>query len=233
MKTTLAIAAIATFLSVVSLNLQAHEQETHYNRISLSASAAAEVQQDELQASLYATAEDKDARASADSVSHNIRKALDLLDKQSGISVQTGSYNTQPVYNRQQIVGWRTRQTLALKSSDSAKLSSLLGQLQTHVQVEHIGYGISDDGRAKAEDVLIREALNNFTARAQLISQQMGSGNYRLVDMNLSTSHQRPMLHRAMVMSADAEASAAPPIQAGTQRVEINVNGTIEIQLKP
>jgi predicted secreted protein len=50
----------------------AHDADPHYNRISLTASASNEVQQDELQAGLYAMHEDKNARTSANAVSTRI-----------------------------------------------------------------------------------------------------------------------------------------------------------------
>jgi predicted secreted protein len=157
---------------------------------------------------------------------------LEFLKQEKGISVQTGSFNTQPVYNKQQIVGWRSRQSITVKSTDATRLSDLLGKLQEHVQIEHIGYGVSDEGRAKAEDQLIRLAIGNFNARARLVSGEMGSRDYRLVNMNVSTSQQGPIIHRTMAMMERADANVAPPIKAGTQNIQVTIQGSIELQLK-
>ena len=63
-----------------------------------------------------------------------------------------------------------------------------------------------------------------------LIATEMGHNGYRVVQMNVNSSHRqpRPMQMRAMAMEA-ADAAPPPAIAAGSQRVEVSVNGTIEL----
>jgi len=60
----------------------------------------------------------------------------------------------------------------------------------------------------------------------------MGGDNYRLVNMNVSTNQHGPVMRQAAVISVGAESHAPPVIKTGTQRIQVNVVGTIEVQLK-
>ena len=208
----------------------AHDVTEHYDHISLSASASKEVNQDELQLTLYALSESEDARSSVTEVSNRINQALALLNAQSAIKVQTGGFTTHPVYHKQQIKGWRSRQSLIVKSRDTALLSQLLAQLMPYVQLENMQYEISENIRRQVENDLIATAIKNFQQRAVLITSSLGRQKYRVVDLNISTSQPRPQLLQARTMSVRAEAAAPPAIQPGTRQVQVNVNGKIEVQ---
>lgn len=211
---------------------RAHEPVPHYDHISLSANASREVSQDQLQLTLFALGEAVDARSSAETVNARINQALEILNKQSGMTVQTGSFRTYPVYHKQSITGWRSRQTLEIKTASAAKLSQLLARLQQYVQLENIRYLVSEETRQGVENELIQTAIRNFEQRASLATRSLGRKKYRIIDLNISTHGMRPpqpMLARSL--SSVAEADAAPAIQAGTQLVEVTVEGKIEIQL--
>ena len=209
----------------------AHEIPVHYDRISLTASAEKKVPHDELQVTLYATSDAEDARTTSDEVSERIHKALSILNSESGISTQTGSFNTHPVYRKQKITGWRSRQSLEVKSSDSALLSQLIGRVQNIVQLENIRYNVSEQLRRITENQLIEKAMQNFQHRARLVTSSLRREKYRLVDMTINTSHPRPNLVQARTM-ATMESAATPAIQAGKQLIQVTINGTVEVQLK-
>lgn len=107
----------------------------------------------------------------------------------------------------------------------------MLGRLQNHVLIESIRYDVSEQRRRLIENQLIDEAINNFQDRARQITNGMHRKKYRLVDMNISTSHPRPQLMHARMASNMAETSSAPPIQSGKQLIQVTVNGKIEVQL--
>ena len=226
------IARVFATLLILSLCLpvNAHDISPHYDHVSLSASASQEVPQDELQVTLYAVSEADDAKTTSDEVSDRIHKALSILNIKD-ITAQTGSFNTTQVYRKQKITGWRSRQTLEVKSTNGTELSPLLGRLQNHVLIENIRYDVSEQGRGLIENQLIDEAIENFQHRARLITTSMHRKKYRLVDMNISTSHPRPQLMHARMASSMTEDSATPPIQSGKQLIQVTVSGKIEVQL--
>ena len=67
--------------------------------------------------------------------------------------------------------------------------------------------------------------------RAQQVVKKLGHKNYKIVDINISTSGARgvpPQYQmRAMVMDA---AESAPVISAGEQTVSVTVSGNIELE---
>ena len=225
-------ATLLGFMIIFHSAANSHETTPTFDRVSLSASASTEVLQNELQATLYAISEGEDANPTAAEVSQRIQKALSILERQKEIKVQTGVFNTQPVYNEDKITGWRTRQTLHLKSVDAAQLSQLLGRLQNHLNVDQIQYGVSDTEWFKSENALIEEALKNFQHRASLITHGMHREKYRLIDIHVSSNHAHPRFMRS-AGTAVVQPESAPPVQAGSEKIEIMINGTIEMQLNP
>ncbi len=206
----------------------AGEEDTHYDRINLSATATDEVENDLLVAVLFEQREGEDPAVLADQVNRVIAAGLARAKGTPGIKVQTLDYRTTPVYRKEVLTGWRVRQSIRLESSDSARLSRLIGELQASLQVESIAYRVSDGRRAQAEDRLIKEALAGFRHRATLVAGELGRPGYRLVRLDIGTQGApiQPMLLRGMV----APAAAAPVLEPGTQRISVTVTGTVELK---
>jgi predicted secreted protein len=210
-------------------------QAPTYDRVNLSASVGRAVENDTLVVILYAQEENRRADRAADEVNRRIASALKRAKATPGILVQTLDYSTSPIYQKggsysgSRIDGWRVRQSLRLESRDAAILSELTGELQEQLAISNIGYSVSPKKRQATEDALIGEAISGFRERARLISREMGQKDYRLVQMNINTSHPspRPQQLRAMAMSAEM---SAPAMEAGTQRIEVQINGTIELK---
>jgi len=202
-----------------------------YDRVSLGAQAEDEVENDLLSAVLYSQREGEDASHLATEVNKAVEWAVAEASKVPQVQVQTLEYRTDPVYDRQTLKGWRVTQSLRLRSADTARLSDLVGRLQQRLAVENITHELSPQARERAEDALIRQALDAFTRRAKLITEQLGRPGFRLVDMNVQTSADvpRPMM-RGMAMARMAE--SAPTLEPGTRTVRVQANGTIELQVQ-
>lgn len=201
-----------------------------YDRIDLSVSVSREVENDTLVAVLFAQKEGNDTARLAGEVNKLIAVAVRTAKQHSEILVQTPAYRTTPIYNKQYISGWRVYQSIRLESTDSDAVSKLIGELQQTLGLESISYTLSPQSREQSETRLLREGIAAFKQRAQLISSEMGRPGYRLVQMTVNTSgtSPRPFLMLEKAMTADL--AATPSLEAGTQRVEVTVNGTIELQ---
>ncbi|WP_455212369.1 SIMPL domain-containing protein [Kaarinaea lacus] len=212
---------------------RAKEETLPYDRVHLSTSASTQVENDTLVTILYAQREGTKLPALTNEVNKLITAAVKHSKQIPEIDVQTLGYQTNPVYDKQRLSSWRVRQSIRLKSQDSAKLSQLIGELQSTLAVESINYSISPGKLRETEDKLITEAIGAFTQRAKLITGQFGRNNYRLVEININTAGVpvRPMPMRGAVMAMEA-AVAPPTIEAGKQEVQITVSGTIEMQLE-
>ena len=209
----------------------AHPEAPQYNRVSLNESAQTEVDNDLLVAVLFAQAEGRDAATPADEVNRMMDWAVTVARSHPEVKVQTLGYHSNALYNKSTIRGWRVNQSLRLESRDSRLLGDLIAELQEQLQVQSIGYQVSDEQRRKHLDDLTAEALARFQDRATHIAKSLGRGGYRVVRLNINDSRQNPMpVARAMMMEASTDRGVAPArIEAGTQQMTISVNGEIEL----
>ena len=221
---------IATLLLLLSpLTTWADDRPLTYDRINLSVSAGQEVDNDTLVSVLYAQEEGNDPSLLSQEVNRTVTAAVDKAKRNPAIKVQTLDYNTHPIYRNQALSGWRVRQSIRLESRNAAELSQLIGDLQKQLGVSSISYAISPERKQESEETLIAQAIASFRKRAQMIAQQMGRNGYRLVNMNVNTSDIAPRTRPVRAMAMQAEA-APPTLEAGSRRVEVNINGTIELK---
>ena len=220
--------ALLLLLMLSPFTLQADDNGERYNRISLTASASQEVENDLLSAVLYAQQEGQRPTTLAERVNLSIKEAVEQAKQQAGITVRTLDYMTTPIYRKQKIDGWRVRQSIHLQSQDATVLSKLIGQLQKGLAVQSINYTLSPQARESAENSLIAEAIAAFQKRAALIARQFGRSDYQLVEVSINTPGgiQPRMMHKRLEMSS----MSAPAIEAGSQRITLKVSGTIELK---
>ena len=212
-------------------NAWAEPAQPTYDRISLAVTAGEEVENDTLISLMYAQKEGNDPSQLATEVNRLIKNAIEMAKKEPTIKVQTMAYNTSPVYRNQALTGWRVRQSIRLESRDATALSNLIGRLQADLGASSISYAVSPERRKGAESALIKAAIADFRQRADMVTEQMGRTGYRLVQMNVNTSGLGPIPVTRRSGSIMMAAEAAPPaIEAGTRRVEVHVDGTIELK---
>lgn len=208
----------------------AHDPPVEKNQVSFSISTREEVPNDLLVAVLYAQEEGQETKSLSDKVNTAIAWAIGQAKKIDNLKVQTLNYRTTPVYHRNQITGWRVRQSIRLESRDATALSQLLGQLQSRLKLESIGYQVSDELRESTQQELLLKALAMFEKRAELITKALRRPDYELVKVDINTGHDhRPPV--PMMRAMAAEAMAAPQIEAGTGTVTLTLTGTIELKL--
>jgi len=226
------VISVILLTSMIVTSAWAKDEPLTYDRVSLSTGANAEVENDTLVAILYSQREGANLQTLANVVNSNISQAVKKSKQTANIDVQTLGYQTNPVYDKQRLSGWRVRQSIRLESKDSTQLSKLIGELQRTLAVESINYSVSPEKIRETEDKLIVEAVDAFTQRAKLITNQFGRSNYRLVDIHINTAGApiRPLQMRSATVAM--ESVSAPTIEAGKQDIRITVNGTIEMQLE-
>jgi predicted secreted protein len=92
---------------------------------------------------------------------------------------------------------------------------------------------LSPQRRRQVENELIQQALDAFSERARLIAGQLGRPDYRLVHITVGGRDDTPRpRYQSAVMSMQAEAASVPSLEPGTQTVEIQANGTIELTVQ-
>ncbi len=93
------LTAIFLFSSLFFNNALAHEDETHYDRIHLSVSASAQLENDTMVATVYAEEEGSQAAELSNLVNQRIRRGLDLVKTHPEIKHQTNAYSSNPIYS--------------------------------------------------------------------------------------------------------------------------------------
>lgn len=210
----------------------AHNEPPQYNRVHLDESARTEVDNDLLVVVLSAQAEGRDAATPADEVNRLMDWAVSLGRSHPEVKLQTLGYQTHAIYNKDKIRGWRVSQSLRLESRDNRLLGDLVAKLQAQLHVQSLGYEVSDEQRRAHLDELTAAAIARFQARAKHIAGALGRTGFRLVNLQINDSRNRPMpLARGMMMeAAKADFSVAPAtIEAGTQELTVSVSGEIEL----
>lgn len=227
-------AAILVSLTAAASASAAHDTAVTFDRISFSVSATQEVNNDTLVAVMYSRREGQNAPALADAVNKAISAAVTRAKQVPGVKVQTLNYRQDPVYRNQTLDGWRVQQSMRLESRDAAALSELIGELQSELAVESVQYTISPQALGEVENGLIAQAMAAYQQRAKLIARELGNTDFRLVAMDVSTSQRGPApVHmRALAMASDSAKVASPTLDAGVQDVTVNVNATIELEVK-
>jgi len=207
----------------------AHEDTDHYDRIHLSASAQTQIENDTVIATLYAQEEGSDAVQLANLVNQRINEAIKLVKQHDAIKLQTSSYSTSPVYHKNKITGWRVRQNIRLESQDMTLMSGVLGDLQMTLALQGMNFAVSPGLKNRTDDELIGEALKVFEQRAKNITRQLRRKNYKIVDINVSTSDNH-YPRRNYEVAAMASKAAAPSIEAGEQTIQVSISGQIEME---
>jgi predicted secreted protein len=204
-------------------------QDTLFDTVALTAEAETEVDNDRIEALLFAEQEGPDPAKLADAVNREMDWALRQLKDAAGIDASTPAYQTFPVYQQGRITGWRVRQTLKLESADVPAMSAVLGKLQARLGLQGVSFVLSPAQRQAVEEDLIKQALARFTARAGMVAKELGRGGYRLVSMQVNSGGQSPRPQLAM-MRAESLAVAAPRLEGGSSTVQVTVSGTIQLK---
>jgi len=209
----------------------AHENETHYERINLSVSETAQVENDIMVATLYAIEEGSDAIKLAAVVNKRIRDGLNLVKKYPAIKHQTNAYSSNPVYSSNKIKAWRVRQSLRLESKDMALMSDVLGKLQSDLALQSMQFTVSPENKNSQDEALIDRALQAFEKRALQVVKTLRRKSYKIVDMNISTSGVSGINPQYQMRAMSLESSnSAPAVSAGEQSFSVTVNAHIELE---
>ena len=208
--------------------------EQRYNQVALRAEVSQNIAHDEMQVTLYSEAQDADPAKLASQISKILNAAVIQARKLEPVRVSLGSRNSYPVYDDkgQTITGWRERAELRLESSDFAALSQLTAELLKTLKMGGMSFSMATNTRKEAEDILHKEAIKAFNARATLVTEAMGGKGFRLISLNLNSGgFHRPMPMQMEAMKGMAMADAAPPqeIEAGSSEVTVNADGVIEV----
>ena len=227
MKYLIILAALVT-----GINVAFADDELRYNQVRLQSQQTEAVSNDTMHVSMNTYAEMQDPAKLAAKINNDMEWALQQAKQVPGVKINTGSYQTWPITRKEVTTGWRGQQDLVLESADTETLSRLVGQLQDRLQIKSMNFTVSDEKRTGVENRLIDAALDAFKQRARIIGNNLKASGFRIVEINVNSSTQRPpMLRQARMASMSMEASDAVAVEGGESDVSVTVNGTIELKI--
>ena len=223
--------ALAAALHLPALHA---EEQPRYNQVGLHAEVSQEVAHDRMRIVLYSEAQQADPAQLAALTTERLNRAVQRARGAKAVEVSLGSRQSFPVYDDKgrKVVAWRERAELQLESADFTALARLGSELLGELQIAGMQFSVSTANRRQHEDQLLKDAVDAFRARAQLVSQAMGASGYRLVRLDLNAGGPPRAPLRMAAMKSLALADAAPPqqIEAGSSTLTVSADGVIELQ---
>jgi predicted secreted protein len=223
--------SFALILLLIPTLGQSDTEPLTYNRISFTEEAGTEVENDLLVAVMSVEREGSRSDLLAAEVNRIIESAVQKVKPVSEIKLQTLSYRTHAIYKKSEIRGWRVHQSMRLESRDSKLLGKVIADLQKTLNVQSINYQISDERRRQHTDRLIEQALERFQSRAAKITQALGKIGHRIVKISVNTGQPKtiPRYGQMRAKSMSIKDSSPVQIEAGTQRLNVTLDGEIEL----
>lgn len=223
------IPVVTAFLIFTACSVTAGEEPLNYNIINLEADRSEQVANDVMVAVLQASAQKNSAAEAGSTVNEIMTWADSVIADSPSVEHRTLNYQTHPVYQNRVISGWTVKQQLRLQSSDFDTLTSLIGTLQQRLQVASMHFEVSAEQRKKEVDRLIVTALDAFRSKADLITKTLKAQDFRIVTLTIIDDKSHIPYRRGVQMEAMAVQAAAPVVEAGDSKVQVTVQGKIQI----
>lgn len=216
----------------VSTAVFADDNPPRYNQVRLQAQQSESVSNDTMHVTLNSYAEMQDSSRLAARINQDMDWALTKARQYSDVKISTGGYQIWPVTRKEVTSAWRGQQDLILESKNTEILSQLTGQLQEKLKIKSMSFSVSDEKRIAVENRLIDAALNAFKERAGIVGANLKAKGYRIVELNVGTSAQRPpVMYQARMSSVSMQASDSVAVEGGESDVQITVSGSVELQI--
>ncbi len=221
--------ALAALL-LTALQPLSHAAETvSPPQLTLQASAAEEVRQDLCFARFQVIAEAASADEAMQQANRKLNTTLKLLQRYPALEIHSDGYTTQPRYQRDQTIrSWQVSAGVQVKTRDSSQLTRAAGEVGTQASLNGLWFGLAPETQKKVEQALLEQAIGNLQDKASAAAHAAGFSRTEWRELNIGevpAPGPHPFLARsAMAMS---EADNGPAIEAGTQRVEVNVSASL------
>lgn len=148
-------------------------------------------------------------------------------------SLKSDSRKAAEEARRPKIVGWRERAEVTLTSQDFQALSAVMSDLSGDLQIESMGFKVSDKALEAQESEMLSRAMAEFRSKAQSVSTAFGARGYGLVNVSVGeVSPGYDIQMRAAPMMAfkvSRGIEAAPEIAGGESKFSLTINGTIQM----
>lgn len=209
------------------------------NVVSFQSSASTEVAQDQMRITLSTTLEGSAAQEVQGRLRKAVEAALDQAKPQAAaekMEVTTGSFRINPRYGKDsRISSWQGYAEVQLEGTDFARITTVAAQIKS-LNMSGISFGLAPKTQRAAEEKAQGEAISTFKNRAQQLSAAFGFGGYSIREVSINGNEYGGMQPaaaprmKAMMASSMMETDSAIPAEPGKTRVEVSVNGSIQMK---
>lgn len=229
-----ALIALAGALGAATALAQAPLDPVRFNQVDLQAQVSREVANDLMTATMVAEANDPSPAQVAAQLNRATAEALKIAAEFKSVKARSGFTNTFPVYDRNgKLTGWRGRSEIRLESKDLQAMATLIGRLQSSMQLGGVAFAVSPEVRRQVENELLTEAVAAFRDRADIATKALGGRAYKIRRVSLHTGGfvpgPRPMMAER-AMAAQSAPVPPPAFEGGTSKVQVSANGAIEVE---
>jgi predicted secreted protein len=197
----------------------------------MTGSAEIELANDEAVANFFHETQDADLAKAQSQVNQRVGEGTAALKRADPkAQIETSGYGSYPVYSsgNRNIVGWRVRQGVTLKTGNLADLPKTVATAQSMLSLGGIDFRLSKAAREAVESKLIQQAIANLKARIASAAQALGVSpdRVRLEEVNFGAREGGPIplgAPRVAMMASDAVST--PTFEAGRSIERIAVTG--------
>jgi len=229
----LLMGALWSSIQIATAQTQVPPPDGPARRVSLSAQAQVQVEQDVLTLTLQVVRQAIEAQT----VQTQLKSALDAAltplraDAVAGrMDVRSGRYALVPRYDRDgRISGWQGTAELVLEGTDTVRITQAVGKVQG-MTVARLAFGLTPAQRLQAQTQAQNQAVSLFRQRAAELARGFAAAGYVVDDIQVHYDDAAPM-PRAELMAARAMGDTSPlPVQAGQTTLTVSVTGSVRLE---
>ncbi len=221
--------AVAAFSAAGSAAAQDTSPATvKYPYASLRAEAVTEVARDTVRLTLAAEVSAATQAEVASALTEKVDSVMKQVRGKEGIKAYSGNFQIWPMNDKEGLISnWRGRSEIILESTDFEAVSLLASEVADRMPISNMAFSVAPRERAHHEAELLQEAAAAFRERAQVLTKAFGYDSYSIREIELggAGASYQPEARRMMAMAADASMNV--PLEGGTERISLSVQGTI------
>lgn len=212
--------------------------------VRVGAEAYREVREDRANVTLTKQLDGEDQRELLREINLAMRNVVELGKNNGELELETGNYAIQrnvhykkDTKEIEKITYTATGQVI-VRSQNFDELLTFVEAAHEDMLVGDIRFDLSTDLRREVEKEILQEAIVAFRTKADTIAEGLGYTGFEVRNIEVKDSESgavvRPMRAATMSLSRAADAtpspSAAPPLEAGKQKVSVSVSGQVVLK---
>lgn len=228
---------LMTGLMSLALNANAvpNAGQLNYNLVNFSTQVSQKVENDEVNATLAKTLQNKSHTELAKRITETLNQANLIAKKYPTVKVATGNQSTYPQYDKNsKINGWQGSASLNLQSNDTVAMSQLIAELQNFMQLEDLGFSVSEGKQKSVKQALMLEASKSFQQQANALLPAWNAKGYELVSLDFNggdgySSYRKSSMRLQSFAVAEASSMPSQDFQTGDTTITVTANGVIQL----